>query len=593
MSYQNIKIEDLPLLHNNNKTEFQISINRSKIQPLKQQGKSTVLSKADQVFEEIANLEGAHYGSIFGQRSFASLQRINDSNHQANSKWQQTIYEDEQNNSLIQDFWIVLKLAVPPVISMFFQFFVQLINTYYIGHLNDQVIMAGIGMGNMLINILCFAVTQGLNSALETFISQSFGATNYSYCGVLLNRGRLIVSVFLIPIILIFVVSDKLLIYIGQDAQIAEISKQFSLMMMPGIWAMTQFDVIRKYMIAQRQNTIPVYIQFFTMILHFGWCHLFISVYEWSVFGAALATNITYLLNLIIIDHVLAKSQKFQFTRAPLDRSIFQEWSEYLRIGIPGAFMLCFEWWAFEFLAIFSGYISVASLAAEIVIINIVSFIFMMPLGISYAASSLTGYYVGQGNIKRAKRFAFVIMLLNIILTIFVLALIVIFNEQISRLFTHEEEIVEIVNKVLWIIVIYIFFDTIHGVQSGIIKGIGKQTYSSIFLLICYYCFGMPLALVFAFKLQMEVSGLWLGFTIASMILDVGFYFIINCTQWELAGKDMRKRSMTSEIQRIEMAKSIQASKHGNDELSQPKIFSKQLNSIDGQRMSQKSKYKL
>lgn len=68
--------------------------------------------------------------------------------------------------------------------------------------------MAGIGMGNMLINIFCFAITQGLNSALETFVSQSFGAANYQYCGVLLNRGRLIVSVILIPIMLIFMVSD-------------------------------------------------------------------------------------------------------------------------------------------------------------------------------------------------------------------------------------------------------------------------------------------------------------------------------------------------------------------------------------------------
>lgn len=136
--------------------------------------------------------------------------------------------------------------------------------------------------------------------------------------------------------------------------------------------------------------------------------------------------------------------------------------------------MLCFEWWAFEFLAIFSGYISVAALAAEIVIINLVSFIFMMPLGISFAASSLVGYYVGQGNVKRAKRFANVIMLLNILLTIIVLAIITIFNEPISKLFTNDEEVVEIVNRVLWIIVIYVFFDTIHGVQSGIIKGLGK-----------------------------------------------------------------------------------------------------------------------
>lgn len=135
---------------------------------------------------------------------------------------------------------------------MFFQFFVQLINTYYIGHLDRPEIMAGIGMGNMLINILCFAITQGLNSALETFVSQSFGAANYKYCGILLNRGRLIVSVILIPIIVVFAFSDSILIAIGQDPAISQISKEYALLMMPGIWAMNQFDAIRKYMIAQR-----------------------------------------------------------------------------------------------------------------------------------------------------------------------------------------------------------------------------------------------------------------------------------------------------------------------------------------------------
>jgi len=48
---------------------------------------------------------------------------------------------------------------------------VQLINTYYIGHSNDPPLIAGVGMGNMLINVLAFAPMQGLNGALETLIS--------------------------------------------------------------------------------------------------------------------------------------------------------------------------------------------------------------------------------------------------------------------------------------------------------------------------------------------------------------------------------------------------------------------------------------
>ena len=71
--------------------------------------------------------------------------------------------------------WIVTKLSVGTIVSMFFYMFVQLINTYYIGHTNDAFLIAGVGMGNMLINVLAFAIMQGLNGALETLISRSYG----------------------------------------------------------------------------------------------------------------------------------------------------------------------------------------------------------------------------------------------------------------------------------------------------------------------------------------------------------------------------------------------------------------------------------
>jgi len=54
---------------------------------------------------------------------------------------------------------------------MFFYMITQLISIYYIGHTNDPILIAGVGMGNMLINVLAFAVINGLNGALETLIS--------------------------------------------------------------------------------------------------------------------------------------------------------------------------------------------------------------------------------------------------------------------------------------------------------------------------------------------------------------------------------------------------------------------------------------
>ena len=89
--------------------------------------------------------------------------------------------------------------------------------------------------------------------------------------------------------------------------------------------------------------------------------------------------------------------------------------------------MLCFEWWAFELLAIFTGLLGVKDLAAEVVIINMISFIFMLPLGISYAASGLTGLYLGKDKIILAKRYATLTIVVNVILTTIIVLLLGIF----------------------------------------------------------------------------------------------------------------------------------------------------------------------
>ena len=81
-----------------------------------------------------------------------------------------------ENMNILECFWMVTKMAIPLVIGMLLYLLVQLTNTYYIGNLNQPVLLAGVGMGNMLINVLVFAVAQGLNGALETLVSQSFGA---------------------------------------------------------------------------------------------------------------------------------------------------------------------------------------------------------------------------------------------------------------------------------------------------------------------------------------------------------------------------------------------------------------------------------
>lgn len=53
-----------------------------------------------------------------------------------------------------------------------------------------------------------------------------------------------------------------------------------------------------------------------------------------------------------------------------------------------------------------------------------ITFIFMLPLGISYTASALTGNFIGEKKIDMAKRFATMTIALDIICTSIIVLLI-------------------------------------------------------------------------------------------------------------------------------------------------------------------------
>ena len=63
--------------------------------------------------------------------------------------------------------------------------------------------------------------------------------------------------------------------------------------------------------------------------------------------------------------------------------------------------------------------------------------------------------------------------------------------------------------------------------------------YGAIYTLICYYVIGLPFALTLAFKYEMGVYGLWLGFGIACIVLDIGLEAIIECPDWHKIARQM------------------------------------------------------
>ena len=78
-------------------------------------------------------------------------------------------------NWTAQDLLVFFKLFVPTVLCGLLTMLQEVTNLAFVGQLNDAAKLAGVGLGNTILNICGMAIILGLNLALETFVSQSYG----------------------------------------------------------------------------------------------------------------------------------------------------------------------------------------------------------------------------------------------------------------------------------------------------------------------------------------------------------------------------------------------------------------------------------
>lgn len=91
-------------------------------------------------------------------------------------------------------------------------------------------------------------------------------------------------------------------------------------------------------------------------------------------------------------------------------------------------------------------------------------------------------------------------------------------QDFVSTLFTTDAEDIKYIKEVLDLMFIYVLLDTVHGVNTGLVRALGKQFKASVATLCCYYLVGMPLAILFGFQFEMDVRGFWLAFTIGILL---------------------------------------------------------------------------
>ncbi|CAG8453213.1 5635_t:CDS:2 [Paraglomus occultum] len=434
------------------------------------------------------------------------------------------IYEDIPLNDAPDDMTydfkeaaFIFRKAVPIALTYLIEFSLHIVSVITLGHLGS-VELASSALASMFASVTGWSIAFGAATALDTLCSQAFTSV------VWLN-------------------AESILIFLGQREDLARYAGLFLRCLLCGAPAFVMFECLKKYLQAQGIVKAPTYVLVIAATLNICLNYLLVWYEPFSLgfIGAPIATATTYWFMLILLIGYIRYFDGYQVWGG-WTRQCLSGWGEVVMLAVPGIFMICSEWWAFELIALAAGYFGETALAAQSVILTTGSTLFQFPFGVAVSASNRVGNLIGAGLVKRAQISSRMAMILAVIVGGTTMSLLLVCRHSWGYLFTGDKDVVELVASVLPMCAAFQISDALGTVGGGIIRGLGRQKIGATLNIIAYYFIGLPFSLVTAFIFEWRLIGLWAGLMIGSMCVGAGELILIMKTNWGREAENVRIR---------------------------------------------------
>ena len=226
-----------------------------------------------------------------------------------------------------------------------------------------------------------------------------------------------------------------------------------------------------------------------------------------------------------------------------LTKRALTNWLPMIQLALPGLIMVEAECLAFEILTLASSYLGTNELAAQSVLSTLSSITWQIPFPLSIAASTRVANQIGSTLVDSARTCAKVSFTGAVIVGLLNVVLLSSLRSYLPRLFSSDEEIIELVADVLPVCAAFQLFDALAANCNGLLRGLGRQALGGWVQLFCYYAIAMPISFGTTFGLNWGLYGLWTGVAIALGLVSLIEGVFLRQTNWGRAVEDALQRN--------------------------------------------------
>jgi MATE family multidrug resistance protein len=418
-----------------------------------------------------------------------------------------------------------IRLALPIALTQLGQIGMVTTDLALIGRLGDAAIAAASLAHTVFFAV--FVLGMGAMSAVAPLVAQAFGARDPRTIRRAFRVGlwlAVFMTVVLTPILL---QGEQILIALGQAPESSRLAARYleglTWSLLPGWW----FIAIRGFMGSVNRPEPALWITLVAIPANalLGYCLIYgeFGFPKFDLLGAGLATTIVD-IGMCIAGFWIAQARRPFRKFQPLGNVWRIDWplmKQLVAVGAPisGAFML--EYGLFMSAALLMGWIGTSELAAHQIALQTAGVLFMVPYGVSMAATVRVGHAVGRGDAAATRRAGFVAIAVSGVFMAFMTGVVIASRFQIAHLFLGsgaDPRTAELVGLLLIVGATFFICDGLQTTAAGALRGLNDTRVPLLFAVVSFWLVGFAASYGLAFPLGYGAIGIWIGFSVSLVV---------------------------------------------------------------------------
>jgi len=401
----------------------------------------------------------------------------------------------------------IFRFAAPMLVGHMFQQLYTFVDQIIVGRFLGKEALASVGASFPVIFTL-IALIIGIATGGTIVISQFFGAKNFSKVKRAIDTIFITMGIFAVIMTVVGVsFAEQIFQLMKLPEELMPTATSYFSIYVSGLVVFFGYNGVAAVLRGLGDSITPLYFMVLATLLNIGLDLLFIVKLGWGIEGAALATIIAQGTAFIVAVFYLNKTHeliKFNIREFAFDWAIFKQ---SLRIGLPTGLQQTFvALGMMALMGIVNGF-GTDVVAAFTAAGRLDSLAIIPSMVFATALSTFVGQNIGAGKIDRVKRGLSRTMLMASATAIGITLLIIVFKFPLMRLFTVDENVIQIGGEYLTIVTSFYLLFTGMFVYSGVMRGAGDTLIPMFLTLFSLWIIRIPTA-IFLSQENIEIFGL-------------------------------------------------------------------------------------